>query len=155
VVGKAPDYPYEHRFFDETFDDLYDSEIVSGKLIRYFAFLSIIISMLGLFGQTSYNAEKRTKEIAIRKVNGGGYFTILGMLFFDFTKQIIIAIALAIPASLLILNWVLRNYAHHSPLSLWIFVLSGLITVLIAGITVAYHLFIIAKRNPVDSLRYE
>jgi putative ABC transport system permease protein len=150
-----PDYPYEHRFFDETFDDLYDSEIVSGKLIRYFAFLSIIISMLGLFGQTSYNAEKRTKEIAIRKVNGGSYCTILGMLFFDFTKQILIAFAIAIPASLLILNWVLRNYAHHSPLSLWIFVLSGLIAVLITGSTVAHHLLIITKSNPVDSLRYE
>jgi len=150
-----PDYPYEHRFFDETFDDLYRSEIVSGKLIRYFAFLSIIISMLGLFGQTSYNAEKRTKEIAIRKVNGGSYYTLLGMLFFDFTKRIIIAIALAIPSSLLILNWVLRNYAHHSPFSSWIFVLSGLIAILMSGTTVAYHLLIITKRNPVDSLRYE
>jgi putative ABC transport system permease protein len=150
-----PDYPYEHRFFDETFDNLYRSEIVSGQLIKYFAILSIIISMLGLFGQTSYNAEKRTKEIAIRKVNGGGYYAILGMLFLDFTKRIMIAIALAIPASLLILNWVLRNYAHHSPLSLWIFVLSGLIALFIAGITVAYHLLIITKRNPVDGLRYE
>ncbi len=150
-----PDYPYEHTFFDETFDKLYHSEIVSGRIIKYFAFLSIVISMLGLFGQTSYNAEKRTKEIAIRKVNGANYFTILGMLFYDFTKRILIAIALAIPFSILILNVALRNYAHHSPLSSWIFIVSGLAAILIASLTVIYHVYIIVKRNPVKSLRYE
>ena len=150
-----PDYPYEHRFFDETFDALYRSEIVSSRLVRYFALLSIIISMLGLFGQTSYNAEKRTKEIAIRKVNGGNYGALLGMLIFDFIKQIMPALLLAIPVSILILNRVLRNYAHHSPVSYWIFVTAGLAAILIAGLTVMYHVYAAARKNPVESLRYE
>ncbi|NOR34145.1 MAG: hypothetical protein GQ579_05645 [Bacteroidales bacterium] len=77
------------------------------------------------------------------------------MLFYDFTKRILIAIALAIPFSILILNLALRNYAHHSPLSSWIFIVSGLAAILIACLTVIYHVYIIVRRNPVKSLRYE
>jgi putative ABC transport system permease protein len=150
-----PGYPYEHTFFSETFDPLYRSEILSGRIIKYFAFLSILISMLGLFSQTSFSIEKRTKEIAIRKVNGGHEVAILSMLFYDFTKQITWAILLAVPASILILNAMLRNYAHHRPLSPWIFLLSAAATLFIAAVTVVYHIRIISRRNPADSLRYE
>ena len=150
-----PDYPYEHRFFDESFDGLYRSEMLAGKIIRYFAFLSILISMLGLFGQTAFQAEKRTKEIAIRKINGGSFEAILRLLLLDFTRRIMIAVILAIPVSILILKRVVSGYADHAPISIWIFILATLTAVLIAGLTVIYHAYLIARRNPVESLRYE
>ncbi|MBL7112919.1 MAG: ABC transporter permease [Bacteroidales bacterium] len=151
----APDYPFEYQFFDESFDEVYKSETKISVLFKYFAVIAILLSILGLYGLSSFSAENRTQEIAIRKVNGGTLHSILRMLLFDFSKQVLLAIAISIPVSLFIITRMMQNYAHHAPVSWWIFVVAAFSALIISLLTVYYHALSISRKNPVESLRYE
>jgi len=151
----APNYPFEYQFFDESFDEVYKSEIKIGLLFKYFAAIAILLSILGLYGLSSFSAEKRTREIAIRKVNGGSLKSVLRMLLFDFSKQVLLAIAISIPISYFIITRMMQNYAHQTPISWWIFVVAALSGLIISLLTVLYHANSVSRKNPVESLRYE
>ncbi|WP_054716624.1 ABC transporter permease [Marinifilum fragile] len=116
---------------------------------------SIIISSLGLFGLTILIINKRIKEIGIRKVNGAKTKEILSMLNGEFIKWVAFAFVIACPITYYILNKWLNNFAYKTNISWWIFVLAGIITVGIALLTVSWQSWRAAKRNPVESLRYE
>ena len=117
--------------------------------------LTIIITGLGLFGLAAYTTEQRTKEIGIRRINGAGVGQVLFLLNMDFVKWVIIAIVIALPVEIFVMNRWLQNYAYRISLSWWIFITSGVIAVFIALVTVSWLSWRAAKQNPSDALRYE
>jgi putative ABC transport system permease protein len=150
-----PDYPFQFHFLDAEYEEIYLSEERTGKLFQYFSFLAIFISCLGLFGLSSFMAEQRTKEIGIRKVLGAKVSVILLQLLRDFTKWVLIANVIAWPIGYYAMKQWLKNFAYRTDFDWRIFLLSGVITLLIAVTTVGFKSLRAAKANPVDSLRYE
>jgi ABC-type antimicrobial peptide transport system permease subunit len=150
-----PDYPFQFHFLDAEYEDIYLSEKRTGRLFQYFSFLAIFISCLGLFGLSSFMAEQRTKEIGIRKVLGAKVSAILLQLLRDFTKWVLIANVIAWPIGYYAMKQWLKNFAYQTDFDWNIFLLSGVITLLIAVTTVGFKSLRVATANPVDSLRYE
>jgi putative ABC transport system permease protein len=150
-----PGIPIEYYFLDEDFDRFYRSEEKTGKLVGIFALLGIFVACLGLFGLSCFMAEQRTKEIAIRKVHGAKVLNITSLQIEDFIKWIFFAVIIAWPIAYFITNKWLQNFAYRITLDVWIFILSGLASFLIALLTVSYQSIKAATANPVDSLRYE
>jgi len=151
----VPDLPFEYSFMDADFDQLYKGEKQSGKLITYFASLSILISCLGLFGLATFMAEQRTKEIGIRKVMGASVPGITALLSKDFLKLVLIAVALAIPAAWYFTDQWLQAFAYHIPLEWWVFAVASVMALIIALMTVSVQAIKAAVQNPVNSLRSE
>lgn len=151
----APDLPFEYSFMDADFDRLYKGERQSGKLITYFASLSILISCLGLFGLATFMAEQRTKEIGIRKVMGASVTGITTLLSQDFLKLVLIAVAIAIPAAWYFMDKWLQDFAYHVDIEWWIFVVASVMALIIALMTVSVQAIKAAVQNPVNSLRSE
>jgi hypothetical protein len=148
-------FPFDYHFLDETYEKLYSAEYRVSVLSKYFSGIAILISCLGLFGLATFTAERRTKEMGIRKVLGSGKTEIAQLLSGEFTKLIIIAIVVAIPVSCLVANKWLENFAYKTELSWWIFVLAGLLALGIALLTVSWQSWRAATINPVEALRYE
>ncbi|TDK43522.1 FtsX-like permease family protein [Algoriphagus formosus] len=150
-TGLAMDY----SFLDEDFQSLYNSEKRIASLSKYFGGIAILLSCLGLFGLATFTAEKRKKEIGVRKVMGASIPSILRLVTKDFLQLIFLAILLSVPLGwYLSYNW-LNDYAYKTNLSWWIFVGSSLLLVLIALLTVGYQAFQAARNNPVNSLKSE
>jgi len=154
-VEIAPQFPFEYQFLEDDFENLYKSEIQFSKVFLIFGLISIFIACIGLFAMTSFMALKRTKEIGIRKSHGASTLQIVLLLSKELTTWVLIANFIAIPCAILYLkNW-LNSFAYKTPLSWWIFVLSILISLVIALITICYYAINTARKNPVESLRYE
>ena len=151
----ASDLPFEYSFMDADFDQLYNGEMQSGKLITYFASLSILISCLGLFGLATFMAEQRTKEIGIRKVMGASVPGITALLSKDFLKLVLIAVAIAIPVAGYFTDKWLQAFAYHIHLEWWVFVVASVMALIIALLTVSVQAIKAAVQNPVNSLRSE
>ena len=126
-----------------------------GKLSRIFALLAIIISCLGLFGLAAYTAERRTKEIGIRKVLGASVTGITGLLSKDFLRLVFVSAIVAFPLSWWFMHKWLQNYAYRITISWWVFVLAGLLALIIALVTISFQSIRAAISNPVKSLRTE
>ncbi|HUZ61242.1 MAG TPA: ABC transporter permease [Hanamia sp.] len=150
-----PAYPFEYSFVDDQFNQLFLSEMLISKLSRVFAALAIIISCLGLFGLAAYTAERRTKEIGIRKVLGASVTEITALLSKDFLKLVAIACLVAFPVSWWAMNDWLKNYQYRIEISWWIFLAAGITAIMIALITISFQSIKAAMANPVDSLRSE
>ena len=125
------------------------------KIAGYFTFLAILISCLGLFGLASFMAEQRTKEIGIRKVLGASVFTVVFMLSKDFTKWVLVSNIIAWPAAYFVVQKLFEKYVYRTHIGFDIFVLSGLVTLVIALLTVSFQAIRAAQADPVQSLRYE
>ena len=151
----VPDYPFEYSFLDEDIDDLYKTEQRVGTLVKYGTFLAVFIACLGLFGLASLSAEQRTKEIAIRKVLGASIMSVVHLLSKEFIKWVLIANVVAWPIAYFVTNEWLQNFAYHVNVNIWIFVLSAIVALFVALVTVSYQSIKAARTNPVDSLRYE
>lgn len=150
-----PAYPFEYRFMDEEFGKLFKSEMLIGKLSRLFALLAIFISCLGLFGLAAYTAERRTKEIGIRKVLGASEQSLVLLLSKDFVKLVLIAILVATPLAWYFMsNW-LQDFAYRIELSWWFFATAGVLALFIALATVSVQAIKAASANPVKNLRIE
>ena len=147
--------PLEFTFLDDEYQNLYDSEMRTGKLSKYFAGLAIIISCLGLFALASFTAQKRRKEIGIRKVLGSSEIGIIYLLSSEFTKLVIVSILIAVPLSYLITKSWLQDFAYRINITWWIFAFSGGIALVIALATVSFQAIKAATANPVEALRYE
>jgi putative ABC transport system permease protein len=150
-----PANPFNYFFLDDDFARLYVSEQRMQQVSGYFTGLAIIISCIGLFGLSAYSAERRTKEIGIRKVNGASTANIMRMLSMDYIRWILIAFVLSAPLGYLIMKDWLKNFAYQAGNSAWIYFIAGLIALLIGTLTVSFQAFKAARRNPVESLRYE
>lgn len=147
--------PFEYSFMDTDFDQLYKGERQSGKLVTYFAVLSILISCLGLFGLATFMAEQRTKEIGIRKVMGASVPGITALLSKDFLKLVLIAVAIAIPVAWYFTDKWLQQFAYHIHLEWWIFAIASVMALIIALLTVSFQAIKAAVQNPVNCLRSE
>ncbi|NVJ45758.1 MAG: ABC transporter permease [Cytophagia bacterium] len=150
-----PEYPFKPIFIDQDYQALYASEQRIAELSKYFATLAIIISCLGLFGLTAYTTERRLKEISIRKVLGSGTWDIITLLTKQFSFLVGIAIIIALPVSYWAANQWLQDYAYKIDLNWWFFGLAGLLTLLIAWLTVASQTLKTARLNPASNLRNE
>jgi ABC-type antimicrobial peptide transport system permease subunit len=151
----APGYPFEYRFMDDDFNKLFTSEMMVEKLSRLFAILTIVISCLGLFGLAAYTAERRTKEIGIRKVLGATLSNVVTLLSKDFLTLVAIAAIIAFPLAWLIMQQWLEKFAYRINLNWWVFALAGMLAVIIALGTVSFQALKAALSNPVKSLRTE
>jgi putative ABC transport system permease protein len=155
VKSDNPGYPVEFNFVDEQFNQLFKTETLIGKLASVFAVLAIIISCVGLFGLAAYTAERRTKEIGIRKVLGASAQGLAGLLSKDFIQLVAISCLIAFPVAWWMMhNW-LQDYEYRIDISWWIFIAAGLLAILIALITVSFQAIRAALMNPVKSLRTE
>jgi len=134
---------------------MYQAELKLGTILVTFSGLAIFIACLGIFGLTIHTAERRTKEIGIRKVLGASIPSILGLFYNELTRWILIANIIAWPVAYFVMSQWLQNFAYRVGLSVWIFILSGLAAFGIALLTVSYKSIKAATANPVDSLRYE
>ncbi len=150
-----PKFPFTYQFSDLEYAKLYKSEQVVSKLSNYFAFLAIFISCLGLFGLAMFTAEQRNKEIGIRKVLGASAKDIITLLSSFFLKPVGIAFLIAFPVAWFAMQKWLNDFTYRINISWWVFVLAGIITVLIALLTVSFQAIKAALTNPVDSLRSE
>jgi putative ABC transport system permease protein len=150
-----PNYPFSYYFIDENFDRLYRSEENLQRIFSYFAFLSVLIGCLGLFGLASYSAERRTKEIGIRKVLGASATGITFLLSKEFTKWVLLANVIAWPVAYLIMSRWLQSFAYRSGISLGTFLLAGAIAWTIAFLTVSYQAIKASIADPITALKYE
>ena len=145
----------EYQFLDEAYQTVYASEQRVSTLSRYFAGIAILISCLGLFGLAAFTAERRLKEIGIRKALGASAFSIVRLLSGDFTKMVLLAIVIALPVSYFIAARWLESFAFRIDLEWWYFVGAGLAALLIAWFTVGLQTIKAARVNPVECLRDE
>ena len=150
-----PDFVLDYQFMDETYQSLYLAEQQVSTLSHYFAGIAILISCLGLFGLATFTAERRLKEIGIRKALGASDFSIVRLLSGDFTKMVLVAIIIALPLSYLAAQQWLQNFAFHIELQWWYFAGAGLAALLIAWFTVGLQTIKAARVNPVECLRDE
>ena len=151
----APSYPFEYKFLDQQFEELYNKDIRQQTILSVFAGLAIFVACLGLFGLASFTATKRFKEIGVRKVLGSSVQGIVVLLSKDLLKPVIIATGISLPVGYYAMNKWLQNFAYQTAVSWWIFVLAALITFCIALVTVSFQAIKAAIANPVTSLRTE
>lgn len=149
------DMPFDYKFLNEDYQAQYTSETRIGILSRYFAGLAIIVSCLGLFGLASFAAQKRRKEIGIRKVVGASVRQIVMLLSTDFLKLVLIAVCIAFPLSWWAMDQWLNSFAYRTPISAGIFLASGGAILLITLLTISFQSVRAALTNPTDSLRTE
>jgi putative ABC transport system permease protein len=147
--------PFDYTFVDENFAAQFRAEQRFGKLFIMFTSLAIIIACLGLFGLATFIAEQRSKEIGIRKALGASVPTIVMLLSREFTKLVFIAILIAVPTVIILMNWWLQNFAYKTEIGVLSFVLGGAAALIISWITVSYHSIKAAFLNPTTALRYE
>ncbi len=150
-----PGVPIEFSFLDESFDRQYRSEEQMGRIGAAFTFLALITACLGLFGLASFMTEQRTKEIGIRKVLGASLKGIVYNLNKDFSKWVLIGNFIAWPLGYFVMKRWLQNFAYHTTIEMWIFLVSTLAALLIAVLTVSFLSIKAALTDPVVSLRYE
>ena len=150
-----PGFPFSYRFLDEDYQALYGEEVRVSVLSRYFAAIAILISCLGLFGLAAFTAERRRKEIGIRKVLGSSEYKIVYLLSGDFSRLVIISIVIALPFSYILTRQWLDNFVFRISLEWWYFISAGLIALVIAWLTVGAQAFRAARVNPTKCLRDE
>lgn len=148
-------YPFQYDFLDDVFRRQYNNEEGTKNLFQYFSILAIFISCIGLFGLAAFTAQRRTKEIGIRKVVGASVFEITGLMLKDFAKWLLVAIIIGVPVSYYAISMWLRNFAYRTEINWTIFVGASVIVFIIALTTVSIHAIKAAVANPTDSLKYE
>ena len=150
-----PAQPFEYQFADLEYARKFGNEERIGQLASAFAGLAIFISCLGLFGMAAFMAERRIKEIGVRKVLGASAFSLWRLMSKEFVLLVIISLFIAIPiAYFAMYNW-LSHYDYHADIAWWLFAITGMATMAIALLTVSYQSIKAALTNPVENLRTE
>lgn len=150
-----PEYPFEFAFLDEFFNREYQTEAVIGKLSLSFTFIAVLISCLGLFGLASFNAERRTKELGIRKVMGASVGNLVSMLFGDFANLIIVSLFIGFPVSWYFVREFLSSYTFHVDISWSVYIWTSIAMLTMVLFSVGYQSARAAMSKPADSLRSE
>ncbi|HLY70065.1 MAG TPA: ABC transporter permease [Puia sp.] len=150
-----PGYGFDFSFLDDDYQTLYTAEMRVASLSRYFAVLAILISCLGLFGLSAFTAQKREKEISIRKVLGATVSDVSILLSRDFLKLVFFAVVIAVPGSWWATNKWLESFSDRAKISWWFFILPGMIALLLALITVSFQSIKAAVAKPAKKLRAE
>lgn len=150
-----PDVPFEYQFLDQRVEMLYENDLKKQTIIQLFTLVSFILSLMGFLNLATNISKQKTKEIAIRKVNGATISEILLMLNKDFIKLVSIAFIIATPIAYYAMSKWLDGFANRIELSWWIFAFSGFIAIFIAITTASWLTYRAARRNPIESLKYE
>ena len=150
-----PFKPYQYSFKDAQNAEQYDKEAKWKQIVTFSAVLTIFISCIGLFGLATLSAERRKKEIGIRKVLGASVELIVRKLSTDFLKLVALSALIASPAAWWAMQKWLENYPYRIAINTWIFLFAALLVVFVALVTVSFHAIKAAIANPVDSLRSE
>jgi hypothetical protein len=148
-----PSIPMQYQFLDEEFDQLYRQDAIAGQLVLIFTVIALGISALGLFGLAAFAAERRQREIGIRRVLGATTASIGALLSRAFIRLVAIAILVATPMAWWVMNAWLRNFAYRVGLSWWIFALSGGLALAMAVVITGWQALKVAWKNPVRALR--
>ncbi len=148
-------YPLEYGFFDQEFLKAYLSEQRLGRIFSIFSLFAVFVACLGLFGLSSFTVERRTKEIGIRKVLGASVSSILALVIQEYGLAICFSMAIACPVAFVIRECWLNNFAYRIPMDLVVFIFAAAITIGAAFFSISFQSIRAARRNPVDSLRYE
>jgi len=150
-----PEYPFEYIFLDDIFSKEYQTESVIGKLSLSFTVIAVLISCLGLFGLASFTAERRTKELGIRKVLGASVGSVVIMLCSDFTNLVLVSLFIGFPVSGYLIREYLSEYAFHTEINTGIYIFTSVVMIFIVLLSVGYQSAKAALSNPLDSLRNE
>lgn len=150
-----PDYLYEFTFLEDQLNSYYRYEQLASQLFNVFSFIAIFIGCLGIFGLAFYTCEQKSKEIAIRKVNGASTKSILGILSKDYLIWLGIAFIIACPIAWYVMHIWLQSYAYKTEISWWVFAVAGFVSLIVAGIMVSWQSIRAAMKNPVEALKYE
>ena len=151
-------YPKEEFLFyfsNKEFEAQYQSDVKFNQVLSYSAMLALVISCLGLLSLAMFNTKQRIKEIGVRKVNGARISEVILLLNRDFIKWVAISFVIAVPIAYFAMHKWLESFAYKTTLSWWIFALAGVLALGIALLTVSWHSWRAASRNPVEALRYE
>ena len=150
-----PGNPFEYQFLDDTFAAKYEAERQYSIIFTLASSLAILIGCLGLFGLATFTIEQRTKEIGVRKVLGSSVLQIINLLSQDFIRLVIMAFIIAVPLSWWLMEQWLQGFTYRITIMWWVFAVAGVLTGLVAGITVSVQAYRGATQNPVNSLRME
>ncbi|MBC8415954.1 MAG: ABC transporter permease [Candidatus Cloacimonetes bacterium] len=150
-----PDHPLSFSFMDDEFNSIYHRDEVTSKIVNVFSGLAIFIACLGLLGLASFAIAQRRKEIGIRKTMGASSLAIVKILTFSFMKWVLVANLIAWPLIYFSMSKWLQNFAYRTEMDIWVFLISSLIGIMIALITISLQTFKAANANPVDALKYE
>jgi putative ABC transport system permease protein len=148
-------FVFDYSFLDEVYEKNYQSEERTGRLFSIFTGVAIVISCLGLLGLATYTAQRKVKEIGIRKVLGASVQSILVLLSKDFMKLIVVSLVLAVPVGWYIMHQWLQDFAYRISIGWWIFAVAGVLSLLIALLTIVLQAARAVVESPVKSLRSE
>lgn len=151
----APGVPFEYSFLDQNYAALYRSETKMGNIFSVFTSLSVFVACLGLFGLSVYTAERRVKEIGVRKILGASVRQVVALLSFEFLKLVGVSVGIAFPVAWWAMSQWLMDFVYRTPLSVWLFVSAGVLALVIALVTVSSQAIRTALANPAQSLRSE
>jgi putative ABC transport system permease protein len=150
-----PEYPLQYTFIDQDYDNLFRSQMRLTRLLKYFTILAVIIASLGLYGLSSYSAERRTNEIGIRKVMGAGSLIVMYTLSKEFILLVLISIVIAIPVGWIIVGNLLRQFAYRIDMSILVFAGIAVGAIIIAMLTVSFQAYKATGINPSEALKVE
>ena len=150
-----PQYPFDYSYVEENIDNMYRGEERMSILLKIFMVVAMVIASLGLFALASFTAQRRTREMGIRKTMGALEHQITLMMIRDFSFYVLISLVIALPSVWFIANRWLEEFSFRIPLKPDLFLLTALVTATVAILTVLYHAFRTARTNPVLALRYE
>ncbi len=150
-----PNRPFISSFLDDQFDQQYNADRRQNRLVKIFSYICILISCLGLLGLSSFTSQRRTKEVAIRKVLGASSPQIVLIMFREIFILVTMASIAAVPISLVFINMWLGNFAYRTNLNILIFASASLGAILVAFLTASYHSIKVAQTHPAKNLKYE
>lgn len=153
--SRAPSQPFHYTFLDQRFNQMYQSENRVQDLMSAFSVIAIVIACLGLFGLSAFSAEKRQKEIGIRKILGASIPSILSLISKEFIYLILISFVISVPIAYIVMQQWLQEFTYRTEIGIYVFALAGIGTLLIALLTVSWQSIKAALMNPVNSLRSE
>ena len=151
----APSVPFEYSFLDKSFEAMYNDEQRMGAVFGIFTTLSILVACLGLFGLSVYTAERRKKEIGVRKVLGASVQIVVNLISKEFVKLVFVAAIIAFPIAWLVMHKWLQDFVYRINIQWWVFAISALLALLIAVLTISFQAIKAAVANPMKSLRSE
>jgi putative ABC transport system permease protein len=149
------EYPLDYTFIDQDYERLFRAQIRLAELLKYFTILAIIIACLGLYGLSSYSAERRTNEVGIRKVMGADSLSVISTLAGEFLLPVLISIVIAIPLGWIIVSSLLKQFAYRIDLSFFVFACIALGAIVIAMVTVGFQAYKASGINPAEALKIE
>jgi putative ABC transport system permease protein len=150
-----PGRPFDYFYLEDTYDSQYRAEEKLGSILTSFSVFAVFVACLGLFGMASFSAERRRREIGIRKVLGASVADVLVLLTKDFTQVVLLANLIAWPLAYFVMrNW-LQNFAYRTQIGVSVFLVTGLISLLISLLTVSFQSVRAALSDPAQAVKYE